>query len=336
MYGGAGLWIWNSNDHAPTYLDNNTFAENNSVLHGGGLDVINSDIFITNNIFWGNTSPTGPQISFGPGVSSVINFCDIQGVGFTGTSITNEDPIFGPANLLLLPGSPCIDSGNPDLPYNDREDLGNPGTALAPSQGTIRNDRGAYGGPDARPAFLFTSSQLHIPTDSVDFGSVQLGSFVQRYAIVTKSGFVPVQIDSAKFALSSAPVIENLTTLPHLFRARADRDSLLLKWQPAVKGTLRDTILIFHSDTMFSNPLRLPLKGLAIGCCFDKTGNVNQIGIVDLADLSALVSYLTGGGYSLPCAEAANVNATGIVDLADLSALVSYLTGGGFILPNCA
>jgi len=70
-------------------------------------------------------------------------------------------------------------------------------------------------------------------------------------------------------------------------------------------------------------------------CCLGITGNVNTVGIVDLADLSALVSYLTGGGYVLPCPNEANVNATGIVDLSDLSALVSYLTGGGYVLPNC-
>ena len=74
---------------------------------------------------------------------------------------------------------------------------------------------------------------------------------------------------------------------------------------------------------------------LTSGCCQGATGNVNMLGIVDLADLSALVSYLTGGGYVLPCAEEANINNTGIVDLSDLSALVSYLTGGGYVLPNC-
>jgi hypothetical protein len=62
---------------------------------------------------------------------------------------------------------------------------------------------------------------------------------------------------------------------------------------------------------------------------------VNYTGIVDLADLSALVSYLTGGGYVLPCPNESNVNATGIVDLSDLSSLVSYLTGGGYVLPAC-
>ena len=75
--------------------------------------------------------------------------------------------------------------------------------------------------------------------------------------------------------------------------------------------------------------------GFCASCCQGKTGNVNMLGIVDLSDLSALVSYLTGGGYVLPCVPAANVNTLGIVDLSDLSALVSYLTGGGYVLPNC-
>ena len=70
-------------------------------------------------------------------------------------------------------------------------------------------------------------------------------------------------------------------------------------------------------------------------CCTGVTGNVNMIGIVDLSDLSALVSYLTGGGYVLPCPQEANVNNLGIVDLSDLSAMVSYLTGGGYVLPSC-
>jgi hypothetical protein len=70
-------------------------------------------------------------------------------------------------------------------------------------------------------------------------------------------------------------------------------------------------------------------------CCVGKRGNVTCTGIVDLSDLSALVSYLTGGGFVLCCLDASNINGVGIVDLSDLSALVSYLTGGGFVLPSC-
>ena len=78
-----------------------------------------------------------------------------------------------------------------------------------------------------------------------------------------------------------------------------------------------------------------PVMSYNVSCCEGTAGNVNLAGIVDLADLSALVSYLTGGGFVLPCTIEANVNGGGIVDLSDLSSLVSYLTGGGFALPNC-
>jgi PKD repeat protein len=90
-----------------------------------------------------------------------------------------------------------------------------------------------------------------------------------------------------------------------------------------------------YNGSTWSPWTRTMAAHIGTGCCIGTTGNVNMAGIVDLADLSALVSYLTGGGYVLPCVAEANVNNSGIVDLADLSALVSYLTGGGFALPNC-
>ena len=74
---------------------------------------------------------------------------------------------------------------------------------------------------------------------------------------------------------------------------------------------------------------------VASQCCVGTRGNVNGAGVVDLSDLSSLVSYLTGGGYVLPCPEAANVNGVGVVDLSDLSSLVNYLTGGGYAFPSC-
>ena len=73
----------------------------------------------------------------------------------------------------------------------------------------------------------------------------------------------------------------------------------------------------------------------AFSCCTGTTGNVNLIGIVDLADLSAFVRLITFGDYPITCVEAVNVNGVGSIDLSDLSALVSYLTGGGYVLPNC-
>lgn len=86
------------------------------------------------------------------------------------------------------------------------------------------------------------------------------------------------------------------------------------------------------------NPNQMDSNHDGIGdacCCAGTTGDVNGIGIVDLADLTALVSYLTSGGFVLGCPGEANVNQAGSVDIGDLSALVSFLTGGGFELPSC-
>ncbi len=104
----------------------------------------------------------------------------------------------------------------------------------------------------------------------------------------------------------------------------------LISWTPGTAGSYPVAVEASNSEGMTTQSYTIQVK-----CCIGTSGNVNMTGIVDLADLSALVSYLTGGGYVLQCNDEANVNLTGIVDLADLSALVSYLTGGGYVLPNC-
>ena len=78
--------------------------------------------------------------------------------------------------------------------------------------------------------------------------------------------------------------------------------------------------------------LRLTRTG---GCCVGSTGDINGVGIVDLSDLTALVNYLTGGGFSIPCQTEANVNNLGIVDLSDLSALIAFLADGTYLFSNC-
>jgi hypothetical protein len=59
-------------------------------------------------------------------------------------------------------------------------------------------------------------------------------------------------------------------------------------------------------------------------------GDVNNDGVINSIDLSSLVNYLTGGGFTpFPSVLLGDWNCSGAVDSADLAALVSYLTGRG-------
>lgn len=144
LYGGGGFYFI-GNDTEPIIVENNTIAENHSETTGGAMRMMSSTITAQNNIIWNNTQISGgPIYHWG---ASTITFSNVEG-GFTGEGNIDLDPQFIDEELFILgESSPCIDAGNPDLIYNDPEDPNNPGQALYPSQGSIVNDMGGYGGP---------------------------------------------------------------------------------------------------------------------------------------------------------------------------------------------
>jgi hypothetical protein len=110
-----------------------------------------------NCIVWSSGPPGGQEIvnSYS---SCDISFSDIQGSGGSdswdtgfgsdGGGNIDEDPVFQDTiSFYLAAGSPCIDAGNPDTAYDDPEAPLNPGFAVFPAMGGLRNDMGAYGGP---------------------------------------------------------------------------------------------------------------------------------------------------------------------------------------------
>ncbi|MCK5148001.1 C10 family peptidase [bacterium] len=69
------------------------------------------------------------------------------------------DPEFSDTLYQLNDNSLCVDSGDPNNNlFNDPEDFSNPGYALYPAKGTVRNDMGAYGGNGEKDfIYSFTS-----------------------------------------------------------------------------------------------------------------------------------------------------------------------------------
>jgi hypothetical protein len=107
IYAGSGTMICN------------TIYGNTAEGGGGGLYYNYGTPTICNNILWGNSSTVGgQQIAYLTNPPPSVVYSNIQG-GWTGEGNIDQDPMFvDPANgdFTLMPGSPCIDAGDPSLP----------------------------------------------------------------------------------------------------------------------------------------------------------------------------------------------------------------------------
>jgi nitrous oxidase accessory protein NosD len=143
---GGGIYSWS--DCSPTIV-NNTISENSVGESGSGGGIYctgsGSSPVISNSIFWGNEASAGPEMFVGMSCSLTINYSDVEGgedsVEVIGTlnwglDMINEDPLYAGDFYHLMPGSPCIDTGDTALVDGCRP----------PGRGGIRSDMGVYGG----------------------------------------------------------------------------------------------------------------------------------------------------------------------------------------------
>jgi predicted outer membrane repeat protein len=131
VYGGGML---NELSNNPS-ITNCTF-NGNSADFGGGMNNYESSPSVTNCILWDNTAPSGAQIHDDWTSSATVSYSDVQG-GWSGTGNINSDPLFidvSSGDLHLLPGSPCIDEGDPLSHFG-----------LEPEPDGARINMGAYG-----------------------------------------------------------------------------------------------------------------------------------------------------------------------------------------------
>jgi len=94
---------------------NCTIVQNSASLNAGGIFVgPGSDMMITNSIIWQNSAEVGAQIYLFGG-SVCIAYSDVEG-GYAGEGNISADPLFvdvDGGDHHLLPGSPCVDAGDP-------------------------------------------------------------------------------------------------------------------------------------------------------------------------------------------------------------------------------
>lgn len=150
-FGGGGLWATGSTTATVLIVENNTIANNhvtgigNYGGKGGGIFVFSITLNTKNNIVWGNTQSSGNSIATFLGGILNATYSNID-FSFTGAGNINTNPLFVDTIIYLLSTvSPCIDGGDNASAYNDLTVSAN--TAQFPSQGSERNDIGAYGGP---------------------------------------------------------------------------------------------------------------------------------------------------------------------------------------------
>jgi hypothetical protein len=124
---GGGMYIFGYESSNSRTVDKCTFYANRAAV-GSGIYCYYScaTLWLTNSILWGN-SPVSNQLVYSSGG---VSYSDVQG-GWTGVGNINEDPEFISAanyDTRLLSNSPCIDSGNASVIYNDpdgtRADMG--------------------------------------------------------------------------------------------------------------------------------------------------------------------------------------------------------------------
>lgn len=143
IYGGGAIYTYQNLSY-PILIENNTLVSNSAnVGYCGGLRLyLSNNVTVINNIIWANY----PSQILQSGGTVSITYCDVQD-GWSGNGNINDDPQFLDNSYYLNSTSPCKDAGDSSLVYNDPEDPSNPGTALWPALGTLRNDMGAFGGP---------------------------------------------------------------------------------------------------------------------------------------------------------------------------------------------
>lgn len=157
IYAGSGTHEFELTNSVVAFNTMSTSVSNGSrVREGGGIyihaeaigSVVNATIWANNyeGIYSGASGAanvTSSILYYNAGVeangNTTVTYSCIQDP-FPGAGNHSYNPGIGVAtDFRIVPGSPCVDAGNPDPTHDD--------VCFPPSLGTPRNDMGAHGGP---------------------------------------------------------------------------------------------------------------------------------------------------------------------------------------------
>jgi hypothetical protein len=142
------------NGHIGTDIRNATYVNNHTeFLFWCPREDFNLRTYYCNSIISNNTYDflVNPEYNMNLFPPPLFNYSFLPSSQPGEGNLVGQEAGFDPEHGVpyLASNSPCIDAGDPDPNWNDLEDPSNPGFALWPSQGGLRNDMGFTGGPHA-------------------------------------------------------------------------------------------------------------------------------------------------------------------------------------------
>jgi hypothetical protein len=251
VWGSGGLMVW-SNGTINAWVENNTIVGNYSTTNAGGLSTnVSGTVYVRNNIIYGNNQQTGGDVSLYTPLNFTYNNTATE---MAGEGNITEYPAFADSVFILDQASKCIDAGNASTIYNDNENPLNTGNALFPSQKTLRNDMGAYGGPYSKIFPNYVSENLM--SNSLIFWMNVKDTLTKKLILLNRSTRA-LQIDSIVFPKQIKGLQDNIN-FKSITLHPIETDTISVTIIANDSAYITDSISVYHKGTLFRNPFKVP------------------------------------------------------------------------------